>query len=325
MDLPVVSPREGQQESSWTARGGRAFMSRPVLFTAITAMLALVCFAIGSYWGARQAIASDNRIETLQTELAQLKQREVIKATGTSGHTDAALPVGLSEAARSTMVQDIKRQLQAEMGLLPLQLLKSRKESFVELYSYDDRGGSSYGTAGYLGHGYFITVKHAVVALDQVAEADREPRRITSIKVMYTGRALRTRVVDYGDAAAEVDPGDWAILKVQEAVELPPLTVDLSFSYDFADPIFRLGNDYSKGIILSTGYVGQRTGNDLVTCLTDGHPGVSGGGVLNREGALVGIPVGRMQGDYRFSFILPLRPEMFRKVPAVAVAGLTAN
>ena len=31
--------------------------------------------------------------------------------------------------------------------------------------------------------------------------------------------------------------------------------------------------------------------------------------------ALVGIPIGRMQGDYRFSFILPLRAEMFRKVP----------
>jgi hypothetical protein len=28
----------------------------------------------------------------------------------------------------------------------------------------------------------------------------------------------------------------------------------------------------------------------------------------------VGIPIGRMQGDYRFSFILPVRPEMFRKV-----------
>ena len=54
--------------------------------------------------------------------------------------------------------------------------------------------------------------------------------------------------------------------------------------------------------------------NKLVTCLTDGHPGVSGGGVLNRDGDLVGIPIGRMQGDYRFSFILPLRPEMFRKV-----------
>jgi hypothetical protein len=51
-----------------------------------------------------------------------------------------------------------------------------------------------------------------------------------------------------------------------------------------------------------------------VTCLTDGHPGVSGGGVLDQRGHLVGIPVGRMQGDYRFSFILPLRPEMLRKV-----------
>ena len=49
-------------------------------------------------------------------------------------------------------------------------------------------------------------------------------------------------------------------------------------------------------------------------------PGVSGGGVLNQDGNLVGIPIGRMQGDYRFSFILPIRPEMFRKVPGLAVA-----
>ena len=34
----------------------------------------------------------------------------------------------------------------------------------------------------------------------------------------------------------------------------------------------------------------------------------------NAEGQLVGIPIGRMQGDFRFSFILPLREEMFRKV-----------
>jgi hypothetical protein len=42
---------------------------------------------------------------------------------------------------------------------------------------------------------------------------------------------------------------------------------------------------------------------------------VSGGGVLDQSGDLVGIPIGRMQGDYRFSFILPLRAEMMRKVP----------
>jgi hypothetical protein len=45
---------------------------------------------------------------------------------------------------------------------------------------------------------------------------------------------------------------------------------------------------------------------------------VSGGGVLDQSGDLVGIPIGRMQGDYRFSFILPLRGEMFRKVPGLS-------
>jgi S1-C subfamily serine protease len=135
------------------------------------------------------------------------------------------------------------------------------------------------------------------------------------VKIMYQGRAIPAKIVDTGDAQVEVDSGDWAILKIKEPVNLPALEVNLAYGFDFADPIFRLGNDYSKGIIVSTGYVGQRTANNLVTCLTDGHPGVSGGGVLNGDGQLVGIPIGRMQGDYRFSFILPLRSEMLRKVP----------
>ncbi|HEX6974187.1 MAG TPA: serine protease, partial [Vicinamibacterales bacterium] len=213
---------------------------------------------------------------------------------------------------RAAIVDDVKRQLSDEMGLFSLSLLRERRESFVELYSYDDKGSSNYGTAGYLGNGYFITVKHGVVALGQEGLSD--PRRIVSIKLTYKGRSLAAKVVDTGDATVEVDRGDWAIVKVKEPVDLPPLNVKLDYAFDFADPIFRLGNDYSKGIMLATGYVGQKTANDLVTCLTDGHPGVSGGGVLNREGELVGIPIGRMQGDYRFSFILPLRGEMFRKV-----------
>jgi hypothetical protein len=137
-------------------------------------------------------------------------------------------------------------------------------------------------------------------------------------------------VIDSGDARVEVDPGDWAIIKVDKQIDLPALTLNLDYAYRFADPIFRLGNDYSKGILLSTGYVGRRTPNGLVTCLTDGHPGASGGGVLDQEGRLVGIPVGRMAGDYRFSFILPLRAEMFAKVPdflpgVVATTGVHSN
>ena len=275
----------------------------------IAAAIAVLFLGLGNYLGARQN-DSDEQLAALRAEIALLKQPQP-EAAGTSGHSDATTEA-LDDANRAAIVEAVKRQLQDEMGLLPLNLLRDRRTSFVELYSYDDRGASSYGTAGYLGSGYFITVKHGVVALGQEGLAD--PRRIVSVKLMYNGKLIPARVVDSGDAKVEVDPGDWAILKVRESIDLPALNVNLAFGFDFADPIFRLGNDYSKGIIVSTGYVGQKTANKLVTCLTDGHPGVSGGGVLNADGELVGIPIGRMQGDYRFSFILPIRNEMFRKV-----------
>jgi Trypsin-like peptidase domain len=277
----------------------------------LASVFAFLFFGLGNYLGARHSADSEDQFAALRTEIAQLKRRNA-EVIGTVGTIARANDASGDEATRAAIVADVKQQLAHEMGLLPVNLLRDRSTSFVELYSYDDRGSSSYGTAGYLGNGHFITVKHGVIALNQEGQSD--PRKITSVKLMYKGQMLTARVVDSGDARIEVDPGDWAILKVKEQIDLVPLTVNLAYGFDFADPIFRLGNDYSKGIILSTGYVGQRTPNKLVTCLTDGHPGVSGGGVLNREGELVGIPIGRMQGDYRFSFILPLRPEMFRKV-----------
>ena len=275
----------------------------------IAAAFALFFLGLGNYLGALQNADTDARFAALRAELNELRRRDPLVATGTSGRN----PINADlNASREAIVDDVKRQLSAEMGLLPVNLLRERRNSFVELYSYDDRGASSYGTAGYIGNGYFITVKHGVVALGQEGLAD--PRKITSVKLAYNGRLLNARVVDVGDAKVEVDAGDWAIVHVKDKIDLPALAPNLAYAFDFADPIFRLGNDYSKGIIVSTGYVGQKTGNQLITCLTDGHPGVSGGGVLNQDGELVGIPVGRMQGDYRFSFILPLRQEMFRKV-----------
>ena len=145
------------------------------------------------------------------------------------------------------------------------------------------------------------------------ADRGRSCRSSVLYQAGDSGQACRRRGCD-----VEVHSGDWAIIKRKSSICRP--SSDTSFGYDFAEPIFRLGNDYSKGIIVSTGYVGQHTSNGLVTCLTDGHPGVSGGGVLNRNGDLVGIPIGRMQGDYRFSFILPIRAEMFRKIPATNLA-----
>jgi hypothetical protein len=280
------------------------------VFVAI--LFGFIFFGLGNYLAARQNASSEESIAALRAEIELLRQREMHQTAGTTGRTPVATTSMMDDESRAAIVEDVKRELSAEMGLLPLTLLRNRRNSFVELNSYDDRGSSNYGTAGYLGNGYFITVKHAVIALGQDGLSD--PRRIESIKINYKGHSLAAHLVDAGDAKAEVDPGDWAIVRVKEPIDLPALNVNLRYGFDFADPIFRLGNDYSKGIILATGYVGQRTSNNLVTCLTDGHPGVSGGGVLNRDGDMVGIPIGRMQGDYRFSFILPLRAEMFRKV-----------
>ena len=279
------------------------------------AAFAVLFFGLGSYLGARPSVDPQQELAALRADINLLRKQQELAPTPTGG---IAPPPLVAEAAvfdnekRAAIVADVKRQLQTEMGLLPLTLIRDRRHSFVELYSYDNRGESSYGTAGYLGNGYFITVKHGVVALGQEGASD--PRVINSIELMINGRRIGARVFDAGDALVEVDPGDWAILKVKGDIDLPALNVGLDYQFEFADPIFRLGNDYSKGIVVSTGYVGQRTPNKLVTCLTDGHPGVSGGGVLNAEGRLVGIPIGRMQGDFRFSFILPLRDEMLRKM-----------
>ena len=247
----------------------------------------------------------------LRTQLGKARSAEVVPASTMGDSSDGPSRDG-APTVRERMIADIKLQLQSEMGLLPLALLRDRRTSFVELYSTDNFGKTNYGTAGYLGDGYFVTVKHAVVALK---DGDRaSTRKIVGIKILHDGKEVPAKLVDAGDADVEVHTGDWAIIKTAP-LELPALKPNTSFAYDFAEPIFRLGNDYSKGIILSTGYVGQRMSNGLVSCLTDGHPGVSGGGVLDQKGDLVGIPIGRMQGDFRFSFILPVRDEMFRKIP----------
>jgi hypothetical protein len=300
-------------------------VTRRLVFVTSIVATAISSFTLGVIQTRRADAAAEQSYDTqiaelraeMRTQLGRVQKSEAVLAAGTSGtvvgRADAAASPSMN--ARAKMVAEIKQQLQTEMGLLPVNLLRDRRSSFVELYSSDSLGKTNYGTAGYLGKGYFITVKHAVVALKD--DDDRQgTRRITAVKIVYRGKEIPARVVDTGDADVEVHSGDWAIIKTAKELDLPSLHVDTSFAYDFADPIFRLGNDYSKGIILSTGYVGQRTANGLITCLTDGHPGVSGGGVLNQKGDLVGIPIGRMQGDYRFSFILPIRAEMLRKLPS---------
>ena len=296
--------------------------SRRVLSVLMLLSTAASCFALGNAYarsGEAVALAEyDAKLAALRTELtlpkAAVPHIAAAVTLPTTGAAPDAAPAPLatgSHEGRQQLIDDIKREIQNEMGLFPLELLRQRQSSFVELYATDDQGRTEYGTAGYLGDGYFITVKHAVMA---PARGEKEAKE-HKVVIRYRGKEVPARIIDAGDADMAVQSGDWAILRTRP-LDLPRLTPDVSFGFDFAEPIVRLGNDYSKGIVLAAGYVGQKMANGLITCLTDGHPGVSGGGVLNREGHLVGIPTGRMDGDYRFSFILPLRAEMLRKVPS---------
>jgi S1-C subfamily serine protease len=203
--------------------------------------------------------------------------------------------------------------LPQELGLFPPQLLRAAAASVVELNTNDTDDRKPFGTAVHLGDGYFITVMHGVMNL-------YEPqRKKTKLTVNVSGKDVAFKVIDHGDAPFEVHSGDWAIIKAQERVDLPKISVDLEYSFKFGDAFARIGNDYSQGIVPSIGIVGQLKKTGLVTALTDAHPGVSGGAVISPHGDLIGIPIGRMQGDYRFSFMLPVRQEMFKRVPNIKI------
>ena len=115
--------------------------------------------------------------------------------------TPPATPTGTASPACGTLAHGptrtrhraVKKQLQNEMGLLPLQLLRDRRESFVELYSYDNFGASNYGTAGYLGQ---RLLHHGETRRPRARRRRRRTARdrpLVSIKVRLQGR-------DPGDA-----------------------------------------------------------------------------------------------------------------------------
>src|SRR3954465_5099521 len=181
-------------------------MPRGFVPTLLFTFSAILFFSLGSFLAARQATAGESdQIAAQRAEVGALKPRgsETSGTAGRANSSETAIVGAMDDRGRAALVADIKQQLKTERGLMPVSLVRQRRQSFVELYSYDVSGGSNYGTAGYLGDGYFITVKHGVVALGDAADS----RKITSVKIMYDGRAIPARIVDTGDAKVEVDPG----------------------------------------------------------------------------------------------------------------------
>ena len=81
----------------------------------------------------RRQARSDPR-RGAQRSSGQTRAAEVVPA-GTSGGGTGRRAARADRARAREMVAEIKQELQSEMGLLPLQLLRDRRSSFVELYS----------------------------------------------------------------------------------------------------------------------------------------------------------------------------------------------
>ena len=155
---------------------------RTVFLTSIVAT-AISFFTLG-VTGARRSDAAARASYEATLDSHPLRSEERARE-GRAGRRAAGRDGGRIAAGRRRrigarqMVAEIKEELQNEMGLVPVQLLRDRRSSFVELYSYDNLGKTNYGTAGYLGNGYFITVKHAVVALpDDDGSGERAQDRV---------------------------------------------------------------------------------------------------------------------------------------------------
>ncbi len=114
-------------------------------------VVAVLFFGLGSYSAEieNQRVLADRdaKIDALRTEvtraLALLRDTQPAHAAATLGTSAPAHEADPKDSGRTAMIDEIKRELQAEMGLVPVRLLRERRQSFVELYSYDNHGHSN--------------------------------------------------------------------------------------------------------------------------------------------------------------------------------------
>ena len=149
-------------------------------------------FTLGAVHARRRDAASrasyDAKLDAIRAEVrSELGRRRAPKRVAAGRHAArrSRARAAAADASRARMVAEIKQQLQSEMGLLPVHLLRDRRSSFVELYSYDNLGQDQ------LRHGRLSGQRllHHREARGRRAQRRGRPaehaRKITSVKVVY--------------------------------------------------------------------------------------------------------------------------------------------
>ncbi len=256
----------------------------------------------------------------VREERAQRDTREQLRA---KIQENAALKkrADVAEANTKLVIERFGEAMKAfatDAGRSSSRSLRDHEKSFVQIYGFYRKDGKSMATAGtacYLGGRYFLTAKHVVI---QEAEPGKQPPRTTAINIRIDRHLIPVKLVDSGEAQEEdqIDVGDWAVVVANEVpAGLAPLKPNPRYSFNFGERLVRYGNDSNRGIAPAAGYVAQVSENGWVTWLVDSLPGCSGGGVLNDKDELVGLNGGYLDGSTRLAVIIPIRAEMFRKLP----------
>ncbi len=273
------------------------------LLVALTALLAVALCASIWFWNRDREVAQEQLRSKTQENAALKKRAELAEA-------NTKLVIDRFAEAMTAFANDARH--------FSGRSLRDHEKSFVQLYAFyrkDRTNMATAGTACYLGNRYFLTAKHIVV---QDVQPGKPPTKTTGIDIRLKGDLVPVRVVDIGETreADQIDTGDWAVLEADRVPEgLTPLKPNPRYSFTFGERLVRYGNDSNRGIAPAAGYVAQVSENGWVSWLVDSLPGCSGGGVLNNSDELVGLNGGYLDGSTRLAVIIPIRAEMFRKLP----------
>lgn len=295
-----------QKVSGWVRTSRKAWLNRRGLHVATTVVLAAaLCVAVSMF-----VLEDREHRDTREKLRAKTQENAALTKRVETAETNTKLVIERFGEAMKAFANDA--------GHFSGRSLRTHEKSFVQIYGFyrkDRKNMATAGTACYLGGGYFLTAKHIVV---QETLPGQEAPRTSAIDIRVDGRLVPVRLVDKGDTqeADQIDVGDWAVVVADRVPDsLLPLKPNARYSFNFGERLVRYGNDSNRGIAPAAGYVAQVSGDGWVTWLVDSLPGCSGGGVLNDRDELVGLNGGYLDGSTRLAVIIPIRPEMFRKLP----------
>jgi hypothetical protein len=259
---------------------------RKLHFAFTIALAAALC---ASVW-----IAAHDRASFDEMQRAKTQENALLRKRAETAEANSKMLVERFADAMTAYATDA--------GHLSGRALRTHEKSFVQIYAFyrkDRKNMATAGTACYLGGSYFLTARHIVIP--EAPPGEKAPKT-TAINIRVNGVLLPVRVVDSGEAeqADQIDVGDWPTP---------------GYAFSFGERLIRYGNDSNRGIAPAAGYVAQVSENGWVSWLVDSLPGCSGGGVLNARDELVGLNGGYLDGSTRMAVILPIRVEMFRKLP----------